>query len=302
MTSPLVAAAALAVGLGVLLSQRRAVGQTTLASAWHWTLAALAAWAGIEIVAGLAAAEGTGHWLPAIRLAAVSLSFCPVVSLIGAKRPQHAAWNFVVLSLWGIVALPAAETLLLQRGPQLEMGAARGWFLWVLIALTPISFVPTRYWLAALLIAAGQIVALSPYLALVRRPLIVQPGLIGLLVCTGGLVAAWLASRRSTSTNLAYDRLWLDFRDSFGLFWALRVQERVNTAARQYGWDFELAWSGFVRRADGQWLETIDPAIERTLRTTLRGLLRRFVTGAWIAERLGGEGEQPSQSPAAGGC
>jgi hypothetical protein len=297
-TSLLLAAAALAVGVGVLLARRRAICATTLASAWHWTLAALAAWAGIEIAAGLASVQPAASWLPALRLAAVALSFCPVVSLIGAKRPQHAAWNFVVVSLWGIVSLPAAEALLLQRGPQLEMGAARGWFLWVLIALAPINFVPTRFWLAALLAAAGQVVAMSPHLALIRRPLVAQSSSAGLLLCIVGLVAAWHASRRQAAALVAYDRLWLDFRDTFGLFWALRVQERVNAAARQFGWEFELAWAGFVRRADGQRLEAIDPAIERTLRTTLRGLLRRFVSGDWIAERLG---EESSQSPTTGG-
>jgi hypothetical protein len=48
-----------------------------------------------------------------------------MLAVLGAKRPQHAAWSFVVLAFWGILALPAAETYFLQRGQRREMGDAR---------------------------------------------------------------------------------------------------------------------------------------------------------------------------------
>jgi hypothetical protein len=73
--------------------------------------------------------------------------------------------------------------------------------------------------------------------------------------------------------------IWLDFRDSFGLLWSLRVQERLNATATQHGWKTELSWDGF-RPAE-------ESAAQRgELRAALRGLLRRFVSGAWIARRL----------------
>jgi len=282
----------LAIGVLVLLSRRRAIGQTTLIAAWWWTLAALVAWSLIEVAALVAPAAST-LWLSPLRLAAVALSFCPVVALIGAKRPQHAAWNFVVLSLWGIVALPAAEAFFLNRGQRIEMGDARGWFLWILILLAPINFVPTRYWLASLLVAAGQILVLSPHLPLLRHVLVsfgvgqsTALSYLALATCVSGLLAAWAFSRYDRGAANAYDRLWLDFRDTFGLFWSLRVQERINAASQQHGWNLELAWSGFRQRSDSAPLASIDAAIEPTLRTTFKGLLRRFVSNTWIGERL----------------
>jgi hypothetical protein len=86
-----------------------------------------------------------------------------------------------------------------------------------------------------------------------------------------------------------YNRLWRDFRDTFGLFWALRLQERVNAVAATNDWPLMLGWSGMVDHATGQPLAQIDAAIEPTLRTTIKGLLRRFVSGRWIAARMGSD-------------
>ncbi|HMC10425.1 MAG TPA: hypothetical protein VKH44_04010, partial [Pirellulaceae bacterium] len=277
---------ALLSGFAVLLSGRRAIRQTTLVAAWWWTLLALIAWSGVELAAALWG-EGSGEGLLGpLRWAAMTLSSCPIVAVLGAKRPQQKAWNFVVLSLWAIVALPAAENFFLHRGQKLEMGDARGWFLWILILLGPINFIPTRHWLVSLVLAAGQVGAFSSHLALLRRPMVPQPELVGLLLAGAALVVAWLSSRRATVAANSYDRLWIDFRDTFGLLWGLRVQERVNAAARQNGWDLELTWSGFRQRVSDDPLAEIDPAIESVLRTTFRGLLRRFVSSEWIAERL----------------
>ncbi|HEX5103359.1 MAG TPA: hypothetical protein VFV87_06090 [Pirellulaceae bacterium] len=284
-------AAAIAVALAIWLSARTAIRETTLVGPWWWALAAIIGWGGVEI----AAAGGwlaNGAWLAPLRMAAMGLSFCPAVALVGAKRPQHAAWSFVVVSLWVIVVLPAAEGFFLRRGQELEMGDARGWFLWILILLGPANFAPTRFWLAALLLAGGQIVALGKFLPLARGDLVIRPGLTGFVMSVMALLAAWLAAvpfcPRNQIQQSPYELLWIHFRNAFGLFWSLRVQERVNAAAAQYGWDFRLTWTGLKHNADGQPLTTIDPKAERAFRTTLRGLLRRFVSSRWIADRLQG--------------
>lgn len=275
--------AALMVSLAVLLSGRRTVGRTTLNSAWWWTVAGILAWSAVELANSWSLLVASSA--AALRLAAQALSFCPAIAVLGAKRPQHVAWNFVVLSLWAVVALPAAETFLLRRGYAVAVGDARGAFLWLLIALGPINYLPTRFWLGSLLLAAGQVVALSRYLPLIRQSIVAQESTMGLCLVAAALVAAWAVSRRSHRRG-AYDGLWLDFRDAFGLFWSLRVQQRVNELARQNGWDLDLRWSGFRRRTTGDVLPSIDAEIESTLRTSLKGLLRRFVDGAWIDEQL----------------
>jgi hypothetical protein len=78
------------------------------------------------------------------------------------------------------------------------------------------------------------------------------------------------------------DRAWLDFRNTFGAVWALRVMERINQAARQSGRAEVLRWQGFV----AGW----DPLAEReaagqSLTMTIRMLLRRFVNVAWLERR-----------------
>jgi hypothetical protein len=275
-----------AIAVGVLLACRTRAAQTTLLSAWWWSLAALIAWWAAEMAA-MAMVAGLVHVaMGPLRVGAIALSFCPLIAVLGAKRPQDRAWNLVVVSLYGIVALPAAEALFLHPAQRVEMGDARGWFLWILILLGPINYVPTRYWLASLLLATAQVAALSPYLAPLRRAIVPAPELTGLWLAGAAIVVAWLTSRRGTRAKNSYVRLWLDFRDAVGLLWALRVQERVNAAAQQFGWNLELTWGGFLTREAPAPLTTVDPTTEPALKTTLRGLLRRFVSGSWIAVRL----------------
>ncbi|MEX2173892.1 MAG: hypothetical protein WD872_05985 [Pirellulaceae bacterium] len=278
-----VAVCAGALGLGALVWRRGAVRQTTLVPAWWWAVGAVVGWSATELAAARAGSPAP-PWVEPLRFAAVTLSFCPVIAILGAKRPQHSAWNFVVVAFWGMVSLPAAETFFLQRGQRLEIGDARGWFLWMLICLGPINFVPTRQWLAALLVAAGQTLALSEILPLVRQPPFAGQYVAAVSLAVLGIALPRLPNRHRGAS--AYDRLWLDFRDTFGLFWALRLQERVNAVAATNQWAFELGWQGLIDRATGQPIEQVPPEVETTLRTTLKGLLRRFVSGDWIAKRL----------------
>ena len=272
------------IGIAVLVPAWRVVKQTTLAAAWGWSAAAILAWSGVEFCAALlSAGQNDGPWAGA-RLTAISLSLCPVVAVLGAKRPQHTAWQFVVLSLWGILALPAAEAFFLHRGGRLEVGELRGWLLWILLTLGPINYGPTRYGVASLVNAVGQVLALSPHLPLLQRRLVPHSELVGLAICVIGLAMAWMLSKLRRRPTNSIDAIWFDFRDAFGLFWALRVEERVNAASRQSAWRLILTWNG-LRTEDTSGAPGADAAVMAELRSSLRGLLRRFVTSDWIEQR-----------------
>ncbi len=82
------------------------------------------------------------------------------------------------------------------------------------------------------------------------------------------------------------DRVWLDFRDAFGAVWGLRVMERMNASAAMLGWPVTLSWQGFLANEPGAGNVETPQIVEDSLRT----LLRRFVSPAWIDERLAGIG------------
>ena len=277
-------AAALAGGsilLG-LWNYRPSLVETTLVSAGWWAAAATAAIAGVELAT--AAFPLTDAWLAPLRFCAVALTFCPFVAVLGAKRPQHLAWNFVVLALWGIVSLSAFTALAMQRNDRFVLGDARAWLLWVLILMGFVNYLPTGNRIAALLVALGQVILFAPHLPLLRginwlANLTAGPS-VALFVFAVALAVARIGSKSvGNQVTDPFNRLWLDFRDLFGLLWGLRLQERVNAASTTAKWDVELSWSGFSGKKI--------PAQHRdALRQAMTGLLRRFVSHEWIAARL----------------
>ena len=72
--------------------------------------------------------------------------------------------------------------------------------------------------------------------------------LVGLLC----LAASWLLVAgglpRGGGALAGIDRVWLDFRDAFGVVWALCIEQRVNASAAMYGWPVVLNWTGFCQR------------------------------------------------------
>jgi hypothetical protein len=227
----------------------------------------------------------------------MSLSLCPVVALLGAKRPQQQAWNFVVLSLWLILLLPAAETLWLHPGQRLNFGVLRGWLLWIPIALLLMNYLATRYALAALLAASGQALAFGEFLPFVPSALPQSATLFGLLLMTAALVAAYVAACRTKAAASDLDRLWLDFRDTFGAFWALRIQERMNATAQQHGWNIVLTWPGFRDTAEAGNIPADKSPNPLSPASTFRGLLRRFVSNQWMTARRVPASRQPAAEP-----
>jgi hypothetical protein len=92
------------------------------------------------------------------------------------------------------------------------------------------------------------------------------------------LLLAALGLPRGRKAAHPLDHLWLEFRDAFGVLWALRLAERVNASAKQFGWDAALQWHGFTRADGAGTAADIPPETLHALRQNLKNLLRRFLS------------------------
>ena len=78
-----------------------------------------------------------------------------------------------------------------------------------------------------------------------------------------------LAGRPQAGVS-AFDALWLDFRDRFGVVWGQRTREQFNRAAAHEGWPVALHWDGLVVE------EGKTPPDAAELVAKLQALLKRF--------------------------
>lgn len=245
--------------------------RTSLGHALVWTCLAWTAWLAAW---GSALIQSDGD---AIRYAALCLSCCPGIAVLGAKRPGVAAWDLVVVGMLAVMLWPLLESAILGRD---TLGTVNLMFLAGVLAVSVANYLPTRMGPTALL-AGGGCVAEWLTLASLRGDSVHW--------FAGACIAAapWLAyvSWPNRATASAIDRLWLDFRDRYGLAWSQRVCEQFNRAAGNAGWPVSLTWRG-LRILPGT---QVDATIRREMLETMMGLLRRF------AEPDQGSGATPHQ-------
>ncbi|MFM7108400.1 MAG: hypothetical protein ACKOZU_07360 [Planctomycetaceae bacterium] len=217
----------------------------------------------------------------AARLVTVALGVCPAMSLLGAKRPQHGAWQFIVAALAVVVALPAAA-LLARPGTMPDVDPLRRWFLVALVALGWMNFVATRRGVAATAVAVGQLLVARRFLPFADDAAVVSAaGLDAVAACllaAGATVAAVEAApgRPAASAAPWIDPPFLALRETLGAAWALRIAERFNAVAGERGWPCRLRFAGLDRAAavDGPWRTDAERAF--------RALARRFASPAWL--------------------
>jgi hypothetical protein len=252
------------------------------------TLSAPAAWA-IAAALGVALVEAGLVWRGELvdpmtaslwRYAAAAGTFCPLMGVLGAKRPQDRGWQWVVLSLWVILLVPAMQAVAARSGHRLELYGAWQLLLAALIAMGWLNYLPTRYGLAAVLFTIGQTLLLGPYLFTIT----IGDGwrVAGLaLILAAAATALVISSRRvavpsddsKSSTIARFNARWFAFRDGWGAFWGLRVMQRVNQTAELSGWPVRLEWwDGFAPIK----IEALDPQTAAQIQQTLDSLLRRF--------------------------
>lgn len=268
-----------AIAMGLVFHWRfRRIAETTLVAPAIWAVISFGSLVAVEIAIALAA-EPLPSWAPAMRYAAAMSTFGPIVALLGAKRPQDRGWQWIVTSLWVILCQPAGEWLLF--GGVAEIHPARFWFLVILMMVGATNGLGTRHWASSLLYGSGQLALLLPYFS-ADAPL---TGSHAALCGLGGILLSWvLMSAKNLpdrQPRMPLDRAWLDFRDAFGVVWALRILERMNASAKMYDWPITMTWQGFCPR-ESITHDEVPSLVEESFRT----LLRRFVSPQWIDDRV----------------
>jgi hypothetical protein len=250
------------------------------------TLAAPAVWA-VVAAAGLATVESLLAWRPAwegslgeslARYGAAAGTCCPLVAVLGAKRPQDRGWQWVVLSLWIVLLVPAGQAWLARAGSQLVLPTAWRGVLMALIALGPLNYLATRSGLSSLVVAWGQFTLLKPWLhaSLASTPTTLPA--VGLFCAAIALAVAprlWSGEAAPATPLDALSQRWRRFRNGWGAFWGLRILNRINEAAVAAEWPVRLGWGGFIA-TDADAAEPTDERAVAHIEQTLDSLLRRF--------------------------
>src|SRR5205823_291161 len=143
---------------------------------------------------------------------------------------------------------PVAEGLLTGTG--LNLDRFRVVFVSATLAVGILNYLPTR-------LAGGVLLAL---LGCVREIWILAAdppadgaGELGWTATWLVLVpwVAWLGMQTDRARDAAFDALWHDFRDRFGLVWGQRLREQFNRSALHAGWPVVLRWQG-LRLCQGE--------------------------------------------------
>jgi len=251
-----------------LLRAWQANRRTSLIQAAHWAIVAWGAW-------GVALGTAWSSSLSVVTAGSyigLCLTGCAGVAVLGARRPGVSAWNFVVVALLAVDLLPLAKEVLTAKASHLDtlhlMCVA------ATIVVTVLNYLPTRLAPAALLLAAGCGLVFDALVAdsdsVNRRRRILEIGWLA-IVCVPW-VAYW-SMHGPGSAPSEFDRLWLDYRNRFGLVWAQRLREQFNRSAAHAGWAVVLRWQG-LRLLPGATLP--GSGIQEEIVATLRSLMKRF--------------------------
>ena len=272
-----------AAGCCVLWRIGQQVRNTTLVPVWRWSVVAGMAVVAVETLSPAASVQ---QW----RFVAATVTVCPAIAMLGAKRPQSGAWQWVVLSLWIVLAMPAVEYWL-RDAADVRLSRLRQAFLFGLILLSWCNAALGRYGGPATLLAIAQALLFAPHLGWTTAAWNDATAMAAIVAANVGI--GWgrdfgrLSPRRPQ--ELPQQHAWRDFRDLFGLFWSLRLAERFNVDARRAGWPERLGWTGFTATDEDADSETLlTSASPDVVRQNFANLLRRFVSTEWLAHRWPG--------------
>lgn len=235
-----------------------------------------------------------------MRLVVVALAICPAMSLLGAKRPQHGVWQFIVASLAVVLALPVGRAMVLMPGSLPAVHLIARWFMLALAIVGWMNFIATRRGVAATLITGGLLVLMRPFLpglamdtqivGVIASPVI---DCVAVNVAAGGALLTVFQSWRRDGMRQAVvgsahplaaviDPPFLALRETLGAAWALRIAERFDQIAMARGWPCRLSFAGLrVTERGGRDADTA-AAWPRDAERAFTALMRRFVSTNWL--------------------
>ncbi len=304
----LVASVAILSSVPAVLAARITLRRTTLLGAWVWAAFALTVWAltfsASELLGWLSEGAADQAWL-----ASAVLLVCPFVAVLGARRPGSRVWDvFIVTPLAVVLDLPAVTAWNRDFSPaplHLEVPMLAGYGLVLLMGAG--NYLGTRFAIPAFFAAAAGLLVPVSMSTLHGLPQGLPTRVTATLLLSIAIWAAFLRMRKSPrgSAGLkpspipmgegmvravsAFDILWKEFRDLYGIVWARRVLDRVNLAAAEQKWPVRLQLPGFVPTDPTRPPSLTDDQL-RQIEHTLRWLLRRFADPEWIDERLAERG------------
>ncbi len=261
------------------------------------TAASALAWAILAIAVTLAAiairfSESVPvSYASCLHYLAATLLLAPLIDILGARNPGHRAWPwFVVCPMVLVLQWPVISHLMSEQATtqfELPIPAMIG-FLLVLV-MGAGNYFGTGNTGTCFFGAIGIVLFVFPV-----TPWFSWPGnglLLGSSVCL--TISALLAEGRikSDEQSAGHIRLWLDFRDTYGLVWARRVMDRINQFGDREEWDVVMTLDGFQSTVDDTPLnaKTHHRPIE-----ILRWVLRRFASDEFLNQHLV-ESDPPAQ-------
>jgi hypothetical protein len=299
MAYSLISLGAAAVGVAGAVAGSVLVRGTTAVPAAVWTAIAWLTLTGEMAVRSRGGLVEPGD-AASIRLVVVAVSLCPAMSLLGAKRPQHGVWQFIVASLAIVLALPVGRAMVVMPGSMPDVHIMAEWFMLVLAGIGWMNFIATRRGVAATLITAGQIVLMRPFLpglamdsqitSVIASPVIDS---VAIGAAAAGTLIAVLQGWRRGSVRQAGNRSahplaalvdppFMALRETLGAAWALRIAERFDQIAVARGWPCRLSFGGLsVSEPEG------DARWHRDAWRAFVALMRRFVTVDWLRRHEG---------------
>jgi hypothetical protein len=261
---------------------------TALTSAWRWLMlgmtAWLAAWSATILFPLCPAAIADQMWY-----AVALLMVCPAIAVLGARRPGTRIWTwFVLVPLLLVLGWPAltAWDSRLQVAP-LDITKPAIIAYGLVLVMGTGNYFRTRFSLSAFCLLVALVLLVLPFSSAAPAPIADRDRsrVWATLSLAAALATALHSGRRTLVAATPLDRVWIDFRDSFGIVWANRAMDRINAAAANEHWPVRLELDGF-RPLEHTAGRTPRTDVEQHIEHTMRWLLRRFVDAEWIDQRL----------------